>query len=100
MRAGDHNAPHVHPDAHLSGVEVPDFSSEQDEREPGGGIVLLDPRSAANMNQCKAHRSSISYLPSAGAMVVFPSYDMHVVFPFRHSGERISVAFNVRLNVT
>jgi uncharacterized protein (TIGR02466 family) len=103
MKAGDHNAPHVHPDAHLSGVyyvEVPDFSSEQSEKEPGGGIVFLDPRSAANMNQCKAHRSSISYTPAAGALVVFPSYHMHAVFPFRHPGERISIAFNVRLSVT
>jgi uncharacterized protein (TIGR02466 family) len=104
MQANDYNVPHVHPDAHLSGVyyvEVPELSpEEQAEQEPGGSIVFLDPRPGANMYQLKGHRSQHSYVPAAGSLVMFPSYHMHAVFPFRSPGERISIAFNARLNVT
>jgi len=104
MREGDHNMPHVHPDAHLSGVyyvEVPQPSPEQrNEPEPGGSLVLFDPRSAANMYPLKGHRTHQSYLPVAGSLVIFPSYLMHAVNPFRGPGERISIAFNARLTLT
>jgi uncharacterized protein (TIGR02466 family) len=103
MRPGDYNAPHVHPDAHVSGVyyvEVPELSpAEADEEEPGGSLVFLDPRSHATMYHLKDRRQTESYLPVAGALVVFPSYHMHAVYPYRGPGERISVAFNARLTL-
>jgi uncharacterized protein (TIGR02466 family) len=103
MRPGDYNAPHVHPDAHVSGVyyvEVPELSpTEAEEEEPGGSLVFLDPRSPATMYHLKDRRQTHSYLPVAGALVVFPSYHMHAVYPYRGPGERISVAFNARLTL-
>ncbi|MGH6960213.1 MAG: putative 2OG-Fe(II) oxygenase, partial [Dongiaceae bacterium] len=103
MRAGDYNVPHVHPDAHVSGVyyvQVPDLTAADDDPSPGGSLVFFDPRTGAAMHMMKGHRSIHSYVPTAGSLIVFPSYHMHGVFPFRGSGERISVAFNVRLNLT
>ena len=103
MRPGDYNAPHVHPDAHVSGVyyvEVPDLSpAETAEEEPGGSLVFLDPRSQATMYHLRDRRQTESYLPVAGSLVVFPSYHMHAVYPYRGPGERISVAFNARLTL-
>jgi uncharacterized protein (TIGR02466 family) len=103
MRPGDYNMPHVHPDAHVSGVyyvEVPELSpAEVDEEAPGGSLVFLDPRSHATMYHLKDRRQTHSYLPVAGALVVFPSYHMHAVYPYRGLGERISVAFNARLTL-
>jgi uncharacterized protein (TIGR02466 family) len=104
MRPGDYNAPHVHPDAHVSGVyyvEVPDLSAaDPGEAEPGGSLVFLDPRSSANMFHIRDRRHTESYVPVAGSLLLFPSYHMHAVFPYRGAGERISVAFNARLTLT
>jgi len=104
MRSGDYNVPHVHPDAHISGVyyvEVPDLSAaDPDEAEPGGSLVFLDPRSVASMYHIKGRRHTESFVPAAGSLVAFPSYHTHAVFPYRGAGERISVAFNARLTLT
>jgi uncharacterized protein (TIGR02466 family) len=104
MRPGDYNMPHVHPDAHVSGVyyvEVPALSAaESAEDMPGGSLVFLDPRSSANMYRLEGHRQLHSYLPDAGSLIIFPSYHMHAVFPYQSSGERISVAFNARLTLS
>jgi uncharacterized protein (TIGR02466 family) len=104
MRPGDYNAPHVHPDAHISGVyyvEVPDLSAaDPDEEEPGGSLVFLDPRSVASMYHIRDRRHTESCVPAAGSLLIFPSYLMHAVFPYRGAGERISVAFNARLTLT
>lgn len=103
MREGDYNMPHVHPDAHLSGVyyvELPQLPAErQDEPEPGGGLVMFDPRAAASMYPLKGHRTHHSHLPATGSLVIFPSYLTHAVNPFRGPGERISIAFNARLTL-
>lgn len=104
MQPGDYNAPHVHPDAHVSGVyyvEVPDLSdSNSDAEEPGGSLVFLDPRASASMYHLKGRRYTHNCTPTAGTLLVFPSYHMHTVFPYRCPGERISVAFNARLTLT
>ena len=52
------------------------------------------------MYRLSGHRQLHSYLPSAGSLVVIPSYHMHAAFPYRSSDERISVAFNGRLTLT
>ena len=52
------------------------------------------------MHPLKGHRTHQSYLPSAGSLVIFPSYVTHAVNPFRGPGERISIAFNARLTLT
>jgi uncharacterized protein (TIGR02466 family) len=104
MRPGDYNVPHVHPDAHVSGVyyvEVPEMlPAESAQDSLSGSLVFLDPRSSASMYRLTGHRRTHSCVPTAGLLVVFPSYHMHGVFPYRSPGERISIAFNVRLTLT
>ena len=104
MRPGDYNVPHVHPDAHVSGVyyvEVPDLSAEETaEPDPGGSLVMYDPRSIAGMYHLKGRIHNHDYVPTAGALVIFPSFLLHAVNPYRSSGERICVAFNARLTLT
>jgi len=101
MSPGDYNMPHVHPDAHISGVyyvEVP-TPVDADADEPGGSLIFLDPRPGASMQHLKGRRCVQSYMPTAGGLVLFPSYHMHAVFPYRCPGERICVAFNARLTL-
>ena len=39
----------------------------------------------------------ITIAPEAGQMLVFPSWVRHYVTPYHGRGERISIAFNVRM---
>lgn len=102
MRAGDFNSPHVHPDAHVSGVYYPDVPSQDSATEPedGGRLTFYDPRPGATMHPLKGHQTVQTFTPTAGSLVIFPSYLMHGVDPFRGPGERISIAFNARLTLT
>jgi len=99
MRAGDLNSPHVHPDAHVSGVYYPEVPPEA-EAEDGGSLIFYDPRPGATMHPLKGHQTIQTFTPAAGSLVIFPSYLMHGVNPFRQRGERISIAFNARLTLT
>jgi uncharacterized protein (TIGR02466 family) len=102
MREGDYNTPHVHPEAHISGVyyvEVPPAIGQTKEPGPGGSITFYDPRPGAEMYQIRRRRMQHNVIPQSGDAVMFPSYLRHAVFPYRGSGERISVAFNARLTV-
>ena len=49
--------------------------------------------------EIRRRRMQHNVVPQSGDVVVFPSYLRHAVFPYRGSGERISVAFNARLTV-
>lgn len=106
MRAGDYNAPHVHPDAHVSGVyypEVPTPSPDDEsesESEPAGSLILYDPRPGATMHPLKGHRTHHAFVPTSGSLVMFPSYLMHGVHAYRGPSERISIAFNARLTLS
>jgi uncharacterized protein (TIGR02466 family) len=103
MRRSDYNMPHVHPDAHVSGVyyvEVPEVpAAASDEIAPGGSLVFFDPRGSAEMFRLKHHRTHHSFIPTPGSLIIFPSYHRHAVFPYRSDAERISIAFNARLNM-
>ena len=80
---------------------MPDLSAaDPADAEPGGSLVFLDPRSSANMFHIRDRRHTESCVPVAGSLLIFPSYHMHAVFPYRGAGERISVAFNARLTLT
>lgn len=102
MQAGDFNSPHVHPDAHVSGVYYPEVPAAVGTggSDDGGRLTFYDPRPGATMHPLKGHQTVQTFTPSAGSLVIFPSYLMHGVDPFRGSGERISVAFNARLTLS
>jgi uncharacterized protein (TIGR02466 family) len=99
-RAGDHNVLHCHPGCFLSAtyyVKVPPAME-------GGEIVFRDPRGpAVAMYETPGIElpwvgsgMGIPFSPATGHLLLFPSWLEHRVEPFEGSGERISIAFNVR----
>jgi uncharacterized protein (TIGR02466 family) len=99
-RAGDHNVLHCHPGCFLSAtyyVKVPPALE-------GGEIVFRDPRGpAVAMYETPGIElpwvgsgTGIPFAPAAGHLLLFPSWLEHRVERFEGSGERISIAFNVR----
>ena len=92
---GGYNAPHTHPGAHWSGVY---YVAQPDIEEGSSGMIeFLDPRS--DMQHWKilgasAFQQKLTFRPSVGDLIVFPSYLMHWVHPNQSREERVSIAFN------
>ena len=89
---------HTHPNNVLSGVyyvKTPKHS---------GGIVFADPRPQANvLVPSVAERNNFNsnvqrFEPTAGNMIMFPSWLEHMVEPNFSDDKRISIAFNVMLH--
>jgi uncharacterized protein (TIGR02466 family) len=100
LRAGNWQAHHVHPGANISGVyyvRAPAAALEEGREE--GKISFFDPRPRANMAQLFTQKTRHTEAPVPGDMVVFPSWLEHSVAPFDGEGERICIAFNVRLDL-
>ena len=92
LRQGNVSKPHTHPGAQLSGVY---YVSTQEDQNSGGELVLADPRIRATVAPLVGQKSNAVFQPKSGITVLFPSYLEHYVLPFRGSGERISIAYNV-----
>src|SRR5881409_3131401 len=97
-RAGDFNMLHSHPGCFLSAtyyVKVP-------EGMKGGELYFRDPRGpAVAMYETPGidlpwvgSGLGIPFSPTAGHLLLFPSWLEHRVERFEGSGERISIAFN------
>ena len=94
-----YNGIHNHPDCTWSGVYYVTLG-ERDMTDPRNGIIeFLDPRMGVNWAQLPGQPfgTQLQINPEAGTMLVFPSWMQHWVHPFKGTGERISLAFNVRL---
>ena len=101
LRAGHSQDLHVHPTAHISGVyylSVP--PGAQGQTSTAGKIRFYDPRPRANMNQLFTQITRHSEVATEGDLLIFPSWLEHSVAPFEGEGERICIAFNVRLNMS
>ena len=99
-RDGGYNKIHNHPGCSWSGVYYVSTGVRAPDAPPDAGCIeFLDPR----MGATETGLNGPDALPKlrveavAGLMVVFPSWLYHYVNPFRGSGERISIAFNVNL---
>lgn len=92
-RDGDFNKPHTHPGVIWSGVFYVDPGERDPEPPDNGNIEFMDPR-PANLHGLKR-----VIRPVAGQVVVFPSWLVHYVNPFRGRGERISIAFNANARI-
>ena len=95
--AGDFNPIHTH-SSNVSGVTFlkmpPDFDEEyarEDHHPTIGCLELL----GAMPNRYSEHSYVIK--PVVGDVYMFPSWLTHQVYPFRSTGERRSMAFNVTL---
>jgi uncharacterized protein (TIGR02466 family) len=100
-RRGQYNSVHEHPGAVWSGVYYV-ASGKPDNADPlNGKLELIDPRSGINMLRLEGGPSDGRCLvePKPGLMVMFPSWLKHMVHPFAGEGERISIAFNVTLQI-
>ena len=95
-RQGHSTRAHLHPNSLLSGVvylQVPEGS---------GALAFLDPRAGAQMlvppwrtGAGEDVGGRVRRLPTAGQLLVFPSWLWHEVEPSSQAGARISISFNV-----
>jgi uncharacterized protein (TIGR02466 family) len=92
---GGYNAPHTHPGAHWSGVY---YVAQPDVEEGSSGMIeFLDPRFDLQhwkILDASAFRPKLTFRPSVGELIVFPSYLMHWVHPNQSDEERVTIAFN------
>lgn len=97
--SGDYNRHHTHANNHWSGVYYVDLGQPDPGVIPNGAIEFLDPRPAVGVYDLPGVQSVSTWTiqPAAGEMLLFPSWLRHGVLPFRGSGERISIAFNLRV---
>ena len=101
LKAGHSQDLHVHPTAHISGgyyAATP--PGALGETNTSGKIRFYDPRPRANMNQLFTQITRVSEMPSPSDVLIFPSWLEHSVAPFEGEGERVCIAFNVRLNMS
>ena len=98
-RQGSYNVVHNHPDSHWSGVYYVSIG-EPDPGHPMSGVFEFhDPRPAAGALPLPGFDFGNKFLvrPTPGAMLVFPSWHNHMVHPYFGTGERVSIAFNIRM---
>lgn len=97
---GDYNAIHTHPACVWSGVYYVDAGDPPSAEHPKSGVIeFLDPRAGAEMIALPGlpFGETKSAHPETGQMIVFPSWLKHMVHPYWGSGDRISIAFNIRI---
>ena len=106
-RYGDHHAPHTHPRSYLSGtyyVRVPPApESVDDPAARPACISFYDPRTGANMVTVGAEpdaRASHLVRPSDGTLLMWPSPVQHYVHPNLSQDQRITISFNVIMDLS
>ena len=99
-RDGSYNLVHNHPNHVWSGTYYVATGEPAADDKFNGRLELLDPRNGVGLFGIGGHSMGTRCLiePKAGGMVVFPSWLNHQVHPFRGTGARISIAFNVQIN--
>jgi len=115
-QSGDMNVGHDHPRSTLTGVYYPvqniiddncTFNYKENtsllpgicDKEDGGSIYFQDPSlglkcALEETEERTAFNSSTYYThPVSGLLIIFPSYLIHTVTPFRKKMKRISISF-------
>ncbi|MBP02452.1 MAG: hypothetical protein CMM25_06560 [Rhodospirillaceae bacterium] len=99
-RKGDYNSVHTHPACVWSGVYYVESGDPPNMDYPkSGSLELLDPRAGTEMSAIPGALAGMqkNIHPSSGEIIVFPSWLKHHVHPYFGTGNRISIAFNVRI---
>lgn len=92
---GAWNRAHIHPGSLWSGVYYVQAG------ENAGQIELMDPRTANVMRQPRYAKRpeaccvSVTYDPTPGRMLLFPSWLYHTVHPNLSDAERVILSFNL-----
>ena len=104
-RSGHGNEFHSHPGAYWSGVYYVDDGGIAADASLGGELEFMDPRgplpamNAPHLGCAMAGGLSAGATervqPKAGRLVMFPSWLLHQVRPYRGDAARISIAFNL-----
>jgi uncharacterized protein (TIGR02466 family) len=104
-RSGHGNEFHSHPGAYWSGVYYVDDGGIAEDESLGGELEFMDPRGplpamnaphlAVAMPGGLGAGATERVQPKAGRLVMFPSWLMHQVRPYRGEATRISIAFNL-----
>ena len=100
QKAHDYNPPHDHRTMYPSGLsgvlylKVPD---QIDGKTPDGLFQFTWGPSAHHNLDHFTYSDGCSILPQPGLFLLFPKYLQHQVYPFRGSGERRCIAFNVNI---
>jgi hypothetical protein len=95
QQPGDYQALHTH-EAHISGniyIEVPELDPNSKASDAQLEFRLPVIRNPANFIFSDQWR----YTPTAGTMVMFPSYVPHTVYPWNGKGNRTVLAWDVKL---
>jgi uncharacterized protein (TIGR02466 family) len=90
---GGYNKIHNHPGAVWSGCYYVSVGTPAAAPETNGWIEFQDPRPG------NLHGRNERVKPEAGLMLLFPAWLNHFVNPFHGAGERISIAFNLDVEV-
>ena len=94
---GAFNTPHAHEGFRWSGCYYVNQPKVAEGRS--GYIEFLDPRSGIQAWPVKGAsfgNTKVALRPSAGSLLLFPSYLVHWVYPNEEEDERVSIAFNAR----
>lgn len=104
-RRGDANEAHIHPGSVWSAVYWVDDGGAAADPSLGGAFEVHDPRGVAPAMLAPdlvpavpggpAFGASELVQPTAGDMLMFPSWVSHSVRPYRGDGVRISIAINL-----
>lgn len=106
-KSGHGNEFHSHPGAFWSGVYYVDDGGIDADPSLGGELEFMDPRgplpamNAPHLGYAMpgglTGGATERIRPKAGRLVMFPSWMIHQVRPYRGTAERISIAFNLTL---
>ena len=99
-RKGDYNALHTHPAYVWSGVYYVEAGTPvEGQHASAGALEFLDPRPGVEMMVIPGtiFGKSRTERPVTGDIVMFPSWVRHLVHPYADEGDRISIAFNIRV---
>ena len=106
-RTGHGNEFHSHPGAFWSGVYYVDDGGIAADPSLGGELEFMDPRGPAPAMYAPHLAFALpgglsvgtnqTISPRAGRLVMFPSWVLHQVRPYRGTAQRISIAFNLSL---
>ena len=102
LRDGGYHRSHTHPGCAWSGVYYIQTGSDeaaQAENDAAGHIEFYDPRHGVEMVPVPGNPfgQRLSFPPEAGRLYCFPAWLRHMVNPYQGSSERITIAFNVRI---
>ncbi|MBS0518721.1 MAG: 2OG-Fe(II) oxygenase family protein [Proteobacteria bacterium] len=102
-RSGDANDLHSHPGAFWSGVYYVDDGGIDADPTLGGELEFIDPRGPLPVMNAPHLRiagtmtagTTERFRPKVGRLVMFPSWVLHQVRPYRGTAERVSIALNL-----